>query len=519
MLLEGGPPERVETVESRRYLPHALVATLAVIVLPALVVIPLVPLDGIAGVILAAVLATGLSAVAGSIGTALWARRPESRDIAFGDLMLWSWIRRVRAERRLAEVTRVFGEGGLIPGLDSDPLLPALRRLSGVLDARDARRHGHTCRVTRHAERIARTMGLDPADVAKIRTAASVHDVGKVSMPRAVLANADNLTAEERALLERHAVEGAQMVAELGDAEVTAMVRHHHESFDGNGYPDGLAGEAIPIGARIIAVANSFDVLTSIGPHQGIRGHRSALDTLSEDAGSKLDPAVVSAFLGYYSGKRSIAGGALVAAAPQQAVRWLAATPAAIGGSVPPLAQGVCAAGAVAFAGACLAGSPSMTDGSKNDGATRAQDSAQRTAGTTQAGATSGGGSSADGRKGSGKERSAAPKNGSGGRDDSGPQGSQPGTNNAPAAPPSGSTPAPSGGGGGGGGSTPTPPSQTPQPVPDVDLPPVDVPELPSDPTDLVPQVLDSVPKILEALPVQELLDPVTRLLTPPTAP
>jgi HD-GYP domain-containing protein (c-di-GMP phosphodiesterase class II) len=354
---EGTTLESLESVDSRRFLPHALIATLLVIVAPAVVVVALSPLSGIADLLVSAVLATGLSVAAGSAGAALWTRLPQSSEIPFGDLMLWAWARRVRAERRLAKAA--FGDAPL----EVERELSALRRLSVIFEARDGFSHGHSGRVARHSERIARRLGLPDEDVERIEAAAAVHDVGMVRVPGSVLARRDDATPEENGLVERHAVHGAEQVAAVADPEIAALVRHHHERVDGTGYPDGLAGDEIPLGARIIAVADRFDELVSPAPQRLPHSRRNALDELSARAGTELDAAVVAAFLGYYSGTRSIAGVALAATAPQRAARWIAAAPATIGsaagGSV--ALQGLCAAGATVLAGVCLSGVPALS--------------------------------------------------------------------------------------------------------------------------------------------------------------
>ncbi|HEX2161579.1 MAG TPA: HD domain-containing phosphohydrolase, partial [Thermoleophilaceae bacterium] len=356
MFQEGTALESLESVDSRRFLPHALVATLLVIVAPALVVLTLSPLSGIADLVLSAVLATGLSVAAGTVGSAAWTRLAQSREIPFADLMLWAWARRVRAERRLAKAAA--GGAPLGPGGE----LTGLRTLSVVFEARDGFSHGHSGRVARHAGRIARRMGLSSDEVERIAAAAAVHDVGMLGVPRAVLAK-DELSPEERRLVERHAVAGADQVAAVAGPETAALVRHHHERVDGSGYPDGLSGDEIPLGARIIAVADRFDELVSPTPGRPGSTCGNALDELSARAGSELDPAVVAAFVGYYSGVRSIAGVALAATAPQRAVRWIAAAPATIGSAAgaPVVLQGACVAGTAALAGACIGGLPALS--------------------------------------------------------------------------------------------------------------------------------------------------------------
>ena len=526
-------------MDSRRFLPHALVATAVVIVAPALVVIPLSPFAGIPDLVLSALLATGLSAAAGSVCSALWTRRPESREISFGDLLLWSWVRRVRAERRFARAVGASHHarhGQRTAGAEAGDALAALHRLSVVFEARDASTHGHTGRVARHAERIAERMGLAPSEVAKVKAAASVHDVGKVRLPRSVLVREGELTPEQQALVERHVVDGAEKVAAAGAPEIAEMVRHHHERVDGTGYPDGLSGDEIPLGARIIAVADAFDRLVApVASRPRVARRENALDVLSERAGSQLDPAAVAAFVGYYSGTRAIAGMALAATAPQRLVRWVAAAPAGIGASAPPLAQGVCAAGALALAGSCLTTLPSPSSGSRDGGspparverATTAAPSAlpdraavaldrpsaagerPRIRRDTAGGGGSGGGAPADGGAGTGGD---GLRGGGGGQ----PPPSVPGdAGESPVSAPGGSTPGAAPDGAPAQQQPPPPPAKPPSTsgpggVPQVEPPPA-VPASPSLP--ILPPLLERVDEVLDPLPTEQLTDPLARLL------
>jgi HD-GYP domain-containing protein (c-di-GMP phosphodiesterase class II) len=509
---EGTALEALESVDSRRFLPHALAATLLVIVAPALVVVALSPLSGLADLLLSALLATGLSVAAGSALAALWTRQPQSREIPFGDLMLWSWARRVRAERRLAKATtdgHLTGSGGLAE----------LRTLAVVFEAREGFSHGHSGRVARHAERIARRLGLPAEQVERIEAAAAVHDVGMLGVPRSVLATDERERgSEQRALLEHHTVDGAERVAAALDAETAALVRHHHERVDGNGYPDGLAGDEIPLGARIIAVADRFDELISLASRQAPASRRNALDELSARAGTELDAAVVTAFVGYYSGVRSIAGVAFAATAPQRVVRWIAAAPATIGSAIsaPVAVQGLCAAGATVVAGACIGGLPVLTPsgGDRPDGQQQAAQGAGAAGGgdATPLAATPAPGEGNGKSGGSGDGRSGAGR-GDGGAGDPG--------SDTPQQTPSGGeggggTPTPPGDGGGGGqspvtggggGSTPSVPS-TPLPEVDLELPQVEAPQLPSNPvSQVVDPVLDGVSEALP--PVKPVTDTV----------
>jgi putative nucleotidyltransferase with HDIG domain len=347
----------------KRYLAHAVIATAFVLGLPAAVVWALTPAGSLTWSIVSVPVAMLLSVVVAGAGSAIWSRRPGSRDLIFADLMLWGWVRRVRAERRLAEARKVLGAalgGEGADGLTRDDRVQALSSLSGLLEARDAYTHGHTRRVTRHAERIARAMRLPPAEVAQVRTAAALHDVGKINTPRDVLNKPGRLTDDEFAVMRRHPVDGAEMLAGIGDPEITAMVRHHHERLDGGGYPDGLAGEEIPLGARIIAVADTFDAMTSSRSYRGACRHKKALEVLASEAGVQLDREAVGAFLGYYSGRRSVAWSALVTTAPQRLLGMVGTSSQGLGSGAASVSQLLPAIGAAAV----LAAAPGSAPGS-----------------------------------------------------------------------------------------------------------------------------------------------------------
>jgi putative nucleotidyltransferase with HDIG domain len=440
-------------------LPHAVIATTFVVVLPAVLVSLLVPSGGLALLALSLVLGVALSLAAASVGGAIWSRLPGSQDRVFADLMLWGWLRRSVAERRLAQAEKLLG---------ADPQgasLEALIDLSDLLEARDARTYGHSQRVTRHAERIATVMGLPPAEVAKVRTAAALHDIGKLHTPRNILNKPGRLTDSEFALIKRHPVDGAVMTSGIGDPEISAMIRHHHERLDGHGYPDGLSGEDIPVGARILSVADTFDAITSNRTYRRASHHKRALDVLAAEAGKQLDGDAVAAFRGYYRGHRTVALSALVASAPQRLLTWL-------GGASPVIGAG--AAGATAllvgvgspqpavYSPTSLDSPPAITAAAAPKRASSVEASATRERTTT----------TDERRRAARRERGAARRDGA----------RTPGRSRQPAA--GGGSPAtgtPTSGGATGGGATnppptaPTPGNDVPK-LPDVKVPPVKVP-------------------------------------------
>lgn len=298
-----------------RYLPLVMLTTASVVVLPAVLVAAFVPRGGSLLMVASTASAVAVSVAIASAEAALWTRRSGSRDLVFADLMLWGWLRRCWTERRLAQARALY-DSAMKAGLAVS--IKLLEDLSKRLEARDAYTHGHSQRVARHAECIARAMHLSAAEIAKIRTAATVHDVGKIYTPREILNNPGRLTDREYAVVKLHAGDGADMLAAVGDPEITTMVRHHHERIDGHGYPDGLAGSDIPLGARIIAVADTFDAITSSRAYRPVGTHKRALNILSQQAGSQLDGAAVAAFLGRYSARRSVAWFAFATVVPQR---------------------------------------------------------------------------------------------------------------------------------------------------------------------------------------------------------
>jgi HD domain len=274
---------------------------------------------------LTAALGAGLSMALGRVGLKLWLRNPRSKDVLFSDLMLWGWTQRVVQERRLANATRAFRfeKGTRRDRTSVDRQIATLKKLAVRLEAQDPYTHGHTRRVARHSYMIAKTMGLPREYALKVRTAAAVHDVGKMHVAADVLHKTGKLSDDEFDQIKQHSVYGAEMVAEAGADELTAIVRHHHERIDGKGYPDRLAGDQIPLGARIIAVADTFDAITSVRSYRDASPHLKAIEIIKKVKGSQLDPEATEAFLHYYDASKSRRFLALLASAPDKVLSWL----------------------------------------------------------------------------------------------------------------------------------------------------------------------------------------------------
>jgi putative nucleotidyltransferase with HDIG domain len=174
----------------------------------------------------------------------------------------------------------------------------ALDTLSATLDLRDNDTAGHSRRVTTYSLEIAKAMGCNQESLKVIARAALLHDIGKIGIPDAILLKPDRLTAIEREVMETHVRIGYELMGHLpflaGSAEI---VLAHHERFDGKGYPRGMGGEAIPLGARIFAVADTLDAMTSDRPYRKALPYSAAREEISRESGSQFDPAVVLAFL------------------------------------------------------------------------------------------------------------------------------------------------------------------------------------------------------------------------------
>jgi putative nucleotidyltransferase with HDIG domain len=176
--------------------------------------------------------------------------------------------------------------------------LCTIEALARAIDAKDAVTHGHIRRVQEWAVDLARRMAYrSEIEVRAVEAAALLHDVGKLAIPEHILNKPGRLTAPEFERMKMHARIGAEILSEIEfPYPVVPIVRHHHENWDGTGYPDQIAGEAIPLGARILAVVDCYDALTSNRPYRRALSPRDALALIEERSGTMYDPAVVAAF-------------------------------------------------------------------------------------------------------------------------------------------------------------------------------------------------------------------------------
>jgi len=173
-----------------------------------------------------------------------------------------------------------------------------LEALSAALDLRDHETDGHSRRVVEYTARLAEEIGLDKEAIKVIRRGALIHDVGKIGVPDAVLLKPGKLDPDERKIIERHPQAGYNMLADISYLRhEIQIVLCHQEKWDGTGYPYGLKGSEIPLGARLFAIADTFDALTSDRPYRKGRPYDVSRQLIEEESGKQFDPQAVQAFL------------------------------------------------------------------------------------------------------------------------------------------------------------------------------------------------------------------------------
>ncbi len=173
-----------------------------------------------------------------------------------------------------------------------------IESLTKAVDAKDSYTAGHSTRVSLYSRVIGKSLGLSKKELTRLKVAALFHDIGKIGIPDSVLLKEGRLTDEEFAIIKTHPVTGSKILSPVSMLnDIVAGVRHHHEKFNGGGYPDGLAGEHIPLDARILAIADSFDAMTSNRSYRRKMSYEAALEELEKCAGTQFDPELARLFV------------------------------------------------------------------------------------------------------------------------------------------------------------------------------------------------------------------------------
>ncbi|HEY6958776.1 MAG TPA: HD-GYP domain-containing protein [Candidatus Limnocylindria bacterium] len=217
--------------------------------------------------------------------------------IACAALLLWLVLRGVyvRSSKQIVSQAKALETALAERERTYDTTLQAL---ANALDVRDSETGGHSERVLHYMELITRELGIGGQDAAFLRRGALLHDIGKIGVPDNILRKPAALSESEWATMRKHPEFGARIIADIPFLQdVSKIVRHHHERWDGKGYPDGLAGEEIPVGARIFAVADSFDAMTSDRPYRRGMSVAAACAEIARCRGTQFDPTVADAFL------------------------------------------------------------------------------------------------------------------------------------------------------------------------------------------------------------------------------
>ncbi|MGG2197441.1 HD-GYP domain-containing protein [Paenibacillus validus] len=212
-------------------------------------------------------------------------------------VMVAGLIRQYASNRSLADAIRALYTSDPIERITGS-ISPSVKALMAATEQKDPYTAGHNFRVTMYALKLAEELQLRPDELRALAQGTIVHDVGKINIPDAILNKPGRLTPEERSVIELHPVSGYEMCRTLGFMqEELGIIRWHHEKWDGTGYPDRLRGEQIPLMARIVAVADVYDALTSNRAYRQAMSHREAMRFLKDWRGTHFDPGCVDAWV------------------------------------------------------------------------------------------------------------------------------------------------------------------------------------------------------------------------------
>ena len=173
-----------------------------------------------------------------------------------------------------------------------------IRAISNALDTKDAYTNGHSLRVTLYSIILAKAIGLDESYCEDVEIAGLLHDIGKIAMPKSILCKNGKLTEEEFMVMKNHPVLGEKIVINIKKLQmISEWVKSHHEKYDGTGYPDGLKGDKIPLAGRIIALADTYDAMTSTRPYRVALSHEVAISEIKRCSGTQFDPNLAALFI------------------------------------------------------------------------------------------------------------------------------------------------------------------------------------------------------------------------------
>jgi putative nucleotidyltransferase with HDIG domain len=179
--------------------------------------------------------------------------------------------------------------------------LEAIESLNATVDAKDPYTAGHSARVQRIALAVAEELGIAPQQLDAVRFGGLFHDIGKIAVPDSILAKAGPLSDEEYAVVQRHPADGAEIVSHFSRLrEAVPLIRHHHERWDGKGYPDRLAGDAIPLAACVVGLADAWDAMTTDRPYRVALTVPQAAAEVQACRGTQFSPAAVDAFFAVF---------------------------------------------------------------------------------------------------------------------------------------------------------------------------------------------------------------------------
>jgi diguanylate cyclase (GGDEF)-like protein len=224
-----------------------------------------------------------------------------SEEITYGADAAMYWAKSA-GKNRVGEWAKLLKHGtdGTIPSYAGDRGVRApdvIAAFAAALTAKDSTTAAHTQRCSWYTAKLAEELGLGEEEASVIRLASLLHDIGKLAVPDDVLFKPGSLNEDEWALMKQHPTSALHLLQVRSISDAVPVILHHHEHFDGSGYPDGLAGDDIPLASRILLVSDAFDAMTTDRPYRKAMPVEAAIEELKRNSGGQFDPAIVEAFL------------------------------------------------------------------------------------------------------------------------------------------------------------------------------------------------------------------------------